>query len=632
METFKKFVDNARILGFKGKLPLVRDMIDEQTSKKYENLFYSLNILYEDIDSLEQENSNNNILKSKKKFSSLNTNEIQIYKKYFESEGETNITTFNENQQLLELSLDEINNDNYMLDLEIEDLEQEIALNEKLLLNDKEDNELLEKRKKNITRHNPEFFCHKIENFKKDNIDNIKQETMLLNKSLRNIGTEFDLNIKKSPLQSNTQSYIVGYRKINDTQFDEAMKLLIDIIYQFEYDYDKIQKKLKIESNENKNKDDIFNLYMKEIIKTEEQMKKVLNAEIELNKNNFLNFIQKSKIIYQNNLIKEYLKNPKCLDDYYYKYIESNKKNKNDMSSSAITVDLSKKIKQIFLFEENEIFNKFIKIKNEYYQKILDKYLSLKFQDQIIFIENLEKYEKVLNSIYPYIIDDEKITQSVYDIICDVTEIYSTYQSKIGVKQGFLRQKYSRIIEPINKITIDERDDVLLKLAMEYLKKDNEEDERYPKNKSKSKKLVPSKNYHIYEITKIIDKLLYMFKNIKSNKIGDIIDKIYLDIINNLKDYISFMKVFLNNQDYLIEVKKFNKQYKNFQENTKFILYEFNQNIDKIILKKNTKSKSNFAIMSIYDALFLYLFHREVYNKEFPNNSFIFNQNIKNKQ
>ena len=430
METFKKFVDNARILGFKGKLPLVRDMIDEQTSKKYENLFYSFNILYEDIDSLEQENSNNNILKSKKKFSSLNTNEIQIYKKYFESEGETNITTFNENQQLLELSLDEINNDNYMLDLEIEDLEQEIALNEKLLLNDKEDNELLEKRKKNITRHNP----------------------MLLNKSLRNIGTEFDLNIKKSPLQSNTQSYIVGYRKINDTQFDEAMKLLIDIIYQFEYDYDKIQKKLKIESNENKNKDNIFNMYMKEIIKTEEQMKKVLNAEIELNKNNFLNFIQKSKIIYQNNLIKEYLKNPKCLDDYYYKYIESNKKNKNDMSSSAITVDLSKKIKQIFLFEENEIFNKFIKIKNEYYQKILDKYLSLKFQDQIIFIENLEKYEKVLNSIYPYIIDDEKITQSVYDIICDVTEIYSTYQSKIGVKQGFLRQKYSRIIEPINKI------------------------------------------------------------------------------------------------------------------------------------------------------------------------------------
>ena len=371
---------------------------------------------------------------------------------------------------------------------------------------------------------------------------------------------------------------------------------------------------------------------MKEIIKTKEKMKKVLNAEIELNKNNFLNFIQKSKIIYQNNLIKEYLKNPKCLDDYYYKYIESNKKNKNDMSSSAITVDLSKKIKQIFLFEENEIFNKFIKIKNEYFQKILDKYLSLKFQDQIIFIENLEKYEKVLNSIYPYIIDDEKITQSVYDIICDVTEIYSTYQSKIGVKQGFLRQKYSRIIEPINKITIDERDDVLLKLAMEYLKKDYEEDEGYPKNKSKSKKLVPSKNYHIYEITKIIDKLLYMFKNIKSNKIGDIIDKIYLEIINNLKDYISFMKVFLNNQDYLIEVKKFNKQYKNFQENTKFILYEFNQNIDKIILKKNTKSKSNFAIMSIYDALFLYLFHREVYNKEFPNNSFIFNQNIKNKQ
>ena len=39
METFKKFVDNARILGFKGKLPLVRDMIDEQTSKNMKICF-----------------------------------------------------------------------------------------------------------------------------------------------------------------------------------------------------------------------------------------------------------------------------------------------------------------------------------------------------------------------------------------------------------------------------------------------------------------------------------------------------------------------------------------------------------------------------------------------------------------
>ena len=85
---------------------------------------------------------------------------------------------------------------------------------------------------------------------------------------------------------------------------------------------------------------------------------------------------------------------------------------------------------------------------------ILDKYLSLKFQDQIIFIDNLEKYEKILNSIYPYILDDENVTQSIYDIICDVTEIYSTFQSKIGIKQGFLRQKYSKIVEPINKIQI----------------------------------------------------------------------------------------------------------------------------------------------------------------------------------
>jgi len=635
METFKKFVDNTRILGFKGKLPLVREIIDEQTSKNFENLFYSLNLLSEEIDSLQENNSNNNILKYNKKYSPLNSNELQIYKKYFESEEETNISSFNENQQLLELSFDELNNDNYLIDLELENLEQEIALNEQLLSNEKEDNDLLEKRKKNIKTHNPEFFSHKIENYRKDNLDMIKQETILLNKSLRNIVTELDLNIKKSPLQQNTQSYIVGYRKINDTQFEESIKLLVDIIYQFEYDYDKIQRKIKLEKNDNENNDDIMNLYMKEISKTEEQMKKVMNTEIELHKNNFLNFIRKSKVIYENNLLKEYLKNPKCLDDYYNKYIESKKKNKNDMSSSAITVDLSKKIKEIFIFEENEIFNKFIKIKNVYYQKILDKYLTLKFQDQIIFIENLEKYEKLLNSIYPYIIDDENVTQSIYDIICDITEIYSTFQSKIGIKQGFLRKKYSRIIEPINKITIDERDDVLLKLAQEYLEENKETNEKFIQKKSKSKRkdksLNSTNNYHIYEIKKILDKLVYIFNNIKTNKLNDIIDKIYSDVINNLKDYISFMKVFLNNQDYLKEVKKYNKQYKNFKENTKFILYEFNKNIDNIILKKNIKSKSNLAIISIFDALFLYFFHRDVYNKEFPNNSFIFGQNLKNK-
>ena len=630
METFKKFVDNTRILGFKGKLPLIREIIDEQTSKNYENLFYSLNILSEEINSLSEQNSDN-ILKYNKKHTPLNSNELQIYKKYFESEEETNISSFNENQQLLELSLDEINNDNYILDLEIENLEQEIALNEQLLSNEKEDNDLLEKRKKNISTYNPEFFSHKLENFKKENIDVIKQDTLLLNKSLRNIGTELDLNIKKSPLQKNTPSYIVNYRKINDTQFDESMKLLIDIIYQFEHDYDKIQRKIKLEKNDNDDKDDIMNIYMKEIIKTEDQMKKVMNTEMELNKNNFLYFIQKSKIIYEINLIKEYLKNPKCLEQYYNKYIESKKKNKNDMSSSAITVELSKKIKQIFSFEENEIFNKFIKIKNNYYQKILDKYLSLKFQDQIIFIENLDKYEKILNSIYPYIIDDENITQLIYDTICDVTEIYNSFQTKIGVKQGFLRQKYSKIVEPINKITIDERDDVLLKLAMEYLGNDKEEDENYQKKYSSNKNKTKSNNYHIYEIKKIIDKMVYIFKNLKSKKSSDIIDKIYSDIISNLKDYISFLKIFLNNQDYLIDVKKLNKQYKNYKENTKFILYEFNQNIDKIILKKNVKSRSNFAIISIFDALYLYLFHRDIYNKEFPNNTFIFNQNIKNK-
>ena len=647
MDVFKQFVENNRIFGYKGKLPLIRDIIDEHTSKKFENLFYSLNILYEEINSLDSQRRDNDIFKGKKKFSSLNQNELQIYQKYFEisenSDNNSNISEFNENQQLLELALDEINNENYLLDLEIEKIEEEIALNEQLLSNEVTDNDLLKKKKNNINNYNSEFFEHKIENYKKDNIDIIKQDTIILNKSLNNIGTELDLNIKKSALLKDTQSqtYIVGYRKINNFQFDEIIKLLIDIIYQFEFNYDKIQRKIKLENEEKKSNNlnnDIFSKYMKDINIIEEQMKKVMMADIELNKNEFLNYIKKSKIIYENNLLKEFLQNPSCLNDYYQKYIESNKKHKNDLSSGGITVNLSKKIKQVFNNEEIEIYNKYIQIKNVYIQKILDKYLSLKFQDQITFIENMDKFEKILNSIYPYIIDDEKVTQLIYDSICEVAEIYSVYQSKIGIKQNFLRQKYSKIVEPINKITIDERDDVLLKLASEYFKENEEIEEigNYNKYKDKNKKnntkalASVNNNYHIYEIKKIIDKLISMFKNLKSNQLNEIIDKIYSEIISNFKEIIPLMKVFLNNQDFLIEVKKLNKEFKDYKDITKYIIYEFNDNIDKIIIKKDLMSKSNLAVLSIYDALFLYFFHRDVYNRELGNINFLFNSKFKN--
>ena len=645
MDAFKKFVENNRIFGYKGKLPLIRDIIDENTSKKFENLFYSLNVLYDEIIVLDSQRRENEILKSKKNASTLTKSEIQIYQKYFENSedytNDSNITEFNENQQLLELALDEITNDNTLLDLEIEKIEEEIALNEQLLANEVTDNDLLKKKKKSINKYNSEFFEHKIENYKKDNIDIIKQDTIILNKTLNNIGTELDLNIKKSPLLKDNQhqTFIVGYRKINNIQFDEMVKLLIDIIYQFEFNYDKIQRKIKIENDEKKNNlnKDIFSKFMKDINNIEEEMRKVMKAEIELNKNEFLNYIKKSKIIYEDNLLKEYLQNPKCLNDYYKKYIEDNKKHKNDMSTSAITVNLSKKIKQVFNIKETDIYNKYIQIKNIYIQKILDKYLTLKFQDQITFIENMDKYEKILNSIYPYIIDDEKVTQLIYDSICEVSEIYSVYHSKIGIKQNILRQKYSKIVEPIDKITVDERDDVLLKLANEYFE-ENEEDENikkynkiFDKGKKKNNKTLISSNYHIYEIKKIIDKLIFMFKNLKSNKLNEVIDKIYFEIISNFKEIIPLIKVLMNNQDYLIEVKKLYKEFRDYKDITKFIIYEFNENIDKIIIKKDLLSKSNLAVLSIYETLFLFLFHRDVYNKEFGSNNFIFNPKFKNK-
>ena len=79
MDVFKKFVDNNRILGYKGKLPLIRDMIDEHTSKKFENLFYSLNLLYEEINTLDSQRKDNDIFKGKKKFNKNNFFIIAVY-------------------------------------------------------------------------------------------------------------------------------------------------------------------------------------------------------------------------------------------------------------------------------------------------------------------------------------------------------------------------------------------------------------------------------------------------------------------------------------------------------------------------------------------------------------------------
>ena len=623
MEIFKQFVENNRILGYKGKLPAVREILDEGTSKQFESLFYSLNLLYNDINELDSQRKDCDIFRGKKKYTPLTQAELQLYQKYFKdssSDNNSNISEFNESQQLLELSLDEINYDNNLLDLEIAQIEEEIALNEQLLSNEVVDNDILTKKKNNINNYNTEFFAHKIENYKKNNIDIIKQDTLLLNKSIKNIGAELDLNIKKSPLIKDTKNknktYIVGYRKIDDAQFDDTIKLLIDLIYQFEFYYDKIQRKIKLEKEEKNINNDIFSKYMKEIKGVEEQMKRVMSAEIELNKNNLLYYIYKNKIIYEKNLVQEYLENPNCIKEYYRKYIENNSKNKNDMSSTGITVNLSKKIKEVFSKEEVGIYNKYIQIKNIYMQKILDKYLSLKFQDQIIFIENLDKYEKILNSVYPYIIDDERVTQYIYDSICEITDIYGVFQTKIGIKQNFLRQKYSKFVEPINKITVDERDDVLLKLASEY----------FNENQNKG-----NKDYHIYEIKKIIDKLMHMFKELKLKKEIDVVDKIYDEIINNFKEVIPFIEVIMSNKDYLKGVKKLKKEFKEYQDLTKHLIYDFNSNIDKIILKRDLMSKSNLAVLNIYDALFLYLLHRDVYIKEFGNNNFIFNINVKNK-
>ena len=39
-----------------------------------------------------------------------------------------------------------------------------------------------------------------------------------------------------------------------------------------------------------------------------------------------------------------------------------------------------------------------------------------------------------------------------------------------------------------------------------------------------------------------------MFKNLKTNKLNEVVDKVYSELINNFEEITYYMKIFLNNR------------------------------------------------------------------------------------
>ena len=94
------------------------------------------------------------------------------------------------------------------------------------------------------------------------------------------------------------------------------------------------------------------------------------------------------------------------------------------------------------------------------------------------------------------------MTQEIYDQISEIIEIYTKNQNKISIQQAKLRKMYNESESPINKITIDDRDFVLLDIGRMMIK----ENKRNTKVK-------------IYELKEVIANALNFLQLSNDNKV-----------------------------------------------------------------------------------------------------------------
>lgn len=573
MNTFHEFINNIKILGYKEKVQTLKDIIPEKTAENFENVFIILNDV---ISNMNNKGKGNNLEEDINLLQPLNKREKNIYETKLKNNK--NFNELNSNKSILDISNDILESDNLDLEKELLLLNQEIENSEKLLTNEENENKILNEKVNKINDYEMGYFETQLGKFNENYLKKIKVKSESLNKSIINIIAELNLNYTKSKILEQSGKYIVGYRKIENSIFDNIMELILNILDKYENYFHEI-----IENAGTNN-----NIDMSEIYDINKRLDLICDTEFELKTNTILSEIKFMKERYKNQIINDYIINHDVVDLNY--------------KCQFNFYEVDKTIQKIMSEEKNIIMNKYINIKNKYIQKIYEKILAKNFIYEIKFIENFDKLEKIINSIYPYLQDDLNVTQEIYDRIYDVIEIYNSFQTNIAIKQTKLRKFYGKETNKIDKITIDDRDVVLLTIANEF--------ENLNKNDDY---LVEKKIVKIHELNNVLNKVNSYINGKLNDK--NIIKIFSLDIINSGKVLLNYIHSMKQNSNFISNIKKFNKFLLKYQDNTQELINLFIDGMNKIIIKKKFNI-NNGGVISLYEAFYLFLFCRHIYERE----------------
>ena len=302
MITFREFINNIKILGYKEKVQYLKDIIPEKTAENYENVFIILN---EVISNMNNKGKNNNSEEDINMLQPLNKREKNIYESKLKNNQ--NFNQLNCNKNILDLSIDIIDSENLDLEKELSLLEKEIEKNENILLNEENENKILNDKVKQLNEYEISYFETQLEKFNENNLKKIKEKSESLNKSIVNIIAELNLNENKSKILEQSGKYIVGYRKIENSIFDMIMELILRTLDKYENYFNEI-----IENAGTNN-----NIDMSEIYDINKRLDLVSDTEYELKTNFILSEIKTLKEKYKNSLINDYIINHNVVDLNY---------------------------------------------------------------------------------------------------------------------------------------------------------------------------------------------------------------------------------------------------------------------------------------------------------------------------
>lgn len=509
--------------------------------------------LFESFTSLIQDTSN------------LTKQELKTYSDLMSNHSEL-LDNIQSNKYLLEIETDITDVSISSFQNELNDLDKEIALYESKIEQEEIQTKILNNSLQISNKQLEHLFLEKqLKDFELNNLNQINSKSKNLNTASERLLSELSLNNNQchNPIKA-----VIGSTNIDNAQYNEVIASITSLLEQCHLVYNQ----LKNQSSSNEDSDYDLNEFSSLLAK----LNSVKETSHELNKNSILKQFKLSLERYKNQLINEYITNK--LKDY---------NNREGISG----YELEQLIKKVFEIESQINDFKFISIQNTFTKRLYDDVLIKTKQDQIEFIKMFNQIEMIISSLYPYLVSDLQSTQDIYDNITELIDVYSTFQSKIAIKQTYLRKVYSEEHGLEGKITIDERDDIGLFLA-DMIKGE--------KDRKKGKAAV-------YEYGTIFKELNAFIKKPRAN---EVIGAFYSNIMMDLKQIINQMQFIKEHSCYVTNVIPYNKLLLLYKDYLRPIIEMF------LKISKDKLSICSNSFVNLYEAIFVYYNHPEIFNKE----------------